>query len=116
MDRRSTTKGTASLLRPSDGMILLVGSRLEGHSVTFLAIQAHFSRYFHRAVDFLGLRRGGSLAWTIDWLRDCPEQSLRHGNLSQLERDVAAVADNLGTGLDRLLPQSGQQSVPQLCR
>ena len=97
-------------------MTLLIGPRLEGHSVTFLAIQAHFSRYFHRAVDFLGLRRGGSLAWTIDWLRDFPELSLRHGNLSQLERDVAAVVDNLGAGLDRLLPQSGQRSMPRLCR
>ncbi len=27
-----------------------------------LAIQTHFSRYFHRAVDSLGLRWGGS--WT----------------------------------------------------
>jgi len=39
-------------------MILKIGPRLEGHSVTFLAFQTHFSRYFHRAVDFLGRTPG----------------------------------------------------------
>jgi len=47
------------LLQPTDGMIMELGPRPEGHSVAFPAIQTHFSRYFHRAIDFLGLRRGG---------------------------------------------------------
>ena len=30
-------------MQPSDGMILVIGPRLEGHSVIFLAIQTHLS-------------------------------------------------------------------------
>ena len=43
-------------MQPSDGMILVIGPRLEGHSVIFLAIQTHLSCRFLLAVDSLGLR------------------------------------------------------------
>ena len=46
-------------MQPSDGMILVIGPRLEGHSVIFLAIQTHLSCRFLLAVDSLGLRRSG---------------------------------------------------------
>ena len=49
-------------MQPSDGMILVIGPRLEGHSVIFLAIQTHLSCRFLLAVDSLGLRRSGSVA------------------------------------------------------
>ena len=42
------------LLQPSDGLILVSGLRLEGHSVIFLAIQTHLSCRFLLTVDFLG--------------------------------------------------------------
>ena len=42
-------------MQPSDGMILVIGPRLEGHSVIFLAIQTHLSCRFLLAVDSLGL-------------------------------------------------------------
>ena len=54
-----TAKGTVSPMQPSDGMILVIGPRLEGHSVIFLAIQTHLSCRFLLAVDSLGLRRSG---------------------------------------------------------
>ena len=38
-------------MQPSDGMILVIGPRLEGHSVIFLAIQTHLSCRFLLAVD-----------------------------------------------------------------
>ena len=41
--------------------------------------------------------------------QDLGEEHPRHRNLGQLERDVAAVADDLGTDLDYLLPQRGQR-------
>ena len=44
---RPTAKGTVSLLQPSDGMVLVIGPRLEGHSFIFLAIQTHPSCRFH---------------------------------------------------------------------
>ena len=47
-----TAKGTVSPMQPSDGMILVIGPRLEGHSVIFLAIQTHLSCRFLLAVDF----------------------------------------------------------------
>ncbi len=52
------------------------------------------------AADFLGLRRSGSSSQIIDQAQDFPEQFLRHGNLGQLERDVPAMADDLGADLD----------------
>ncbi len=43
------------------GSSIFVGWRCpEAYSAPFLAIQTHFSRYFHHAPDFLGRRRGGS--------------------------------------------------------
>ncbi len=57
---RSTAKRTASLLQPSDGLILEIGPRLEDHLPRFSAIQTHPSCRFHLAADFSGLRRRGS--------------------------------------------------------
>ena len=57
---RPTATGTVTPLQPSDGMILVIGQRLEGHSVIFLAIQTHLSCRFLLAVDSLGRRRNGS--------------------------------------------------------
>ncbi len=68
-----TAKGTVSPLQPSDGMILVIGPRLEGHSVIFLAIQTHLSCRFLLAVDFLGLRRSGSSSQIINQAQDFPE-------------------------------------------
>ncbi len=84
-------------------MILVIGPRLEGHSVIFLVIQTHLPCRFLLAVDSLGLRRSGSWSQIINQAQDFPEQLPRHGNLRQLERDVAAMSDNLGTDLHQLL-------------
>ena len=80
-------------------MILVIGPRLEGHSVIFLAIQTHLSCRFLLAVDSLGLRRSGSSSQIINQAQDFPEQVPRHRHLSQLERNVAAMSDNLGPDL-----------------
>jgi len=76
---------------------------LEGHLPIFSAIQTHLSCScrFHLAVDFLGLRRSGSWSQIIDQAQYFSEQVPRHGNLGQLERDIATMAENLGNGLDR---------------
>ena len=91
-------------MQPSDGLNLEIGPRLEAHSANFVVIQTHPSRRFHLAVDSLGLRRSGSSPQIIDQAQDFPEQFPRHGNLGQLERDVPAMADDLGADLDQLLP------------
>jgi hypothetical protein len=46
--------------------------------------------------------------------QDVGEHLSRHCDLGHLERDVAAVADDLGTDLDQLLAQTGQR--PRLRR
>ncbi len=38
---------------------------------------------------------------SIDPAQDIPKQVPGHGDFRHLERDVAAMADNLGNGLDR---------------
>ncbi len=40
----------------------------------------------------------------FDQAQDFPDQFPRHRHLSQLERDVPAMADHLGTDLHQLLP------------
>ncbi len=89
-----------SSLPPSDGMILVIGPRLEGHSVTFLAIQTHPSCRFLLAVDFPCLRWNGAWSQIIDQHQDFPEQVPWHRHLGQLERDVPVMADNFGADLD----------------
>ncbi len=86
--------------QPSDGLILEIGPRSEGHLPRFSAIQTHPFCRFHLAVDFPGLRRSGSSSQIIDQAQDFPERLSWHGNLGQLERDVPAMADNFGTDLD----------------
>ncbi len=114
MHHRPTAKVTASPLQPSDGMILEIGPRLEGHSGIFLVIQAHLSCRFLPAVDFPGLRRSGSWSQIINQAQDFPEQFPRHGNLGQLERDVPAMAHDLGADLDQLVPERSQGTVLDL--
>ena len=99
-----TANGTVSPLQPSDGMILVIGPRLEGHLPRYSAIQTHLSRHFHLAVDFPGLRRNGSSPQIIDQAQDFSEQFPRHGNLGQLERDVPTMANDFCADLDQLLP------------
>ncbi len=103
-----TANGTVSPLQPSDCQNLEIGPRLEGHSVTFPAIQTHFSRIFHLTVDSLGLRRSGSWSQIIDQVQDFPEQFPRHRHLGHLEDDLAPVAHDLRADLNELLPQAGQ--------
>ncbi len=57
---RSTAKGTASLPQPSEGLILEIGPRVDGHLPRLSAIQTPPSCRLHLAGDFLGLRRNGS--------------------------------------------------------
>jgi len=47
-------------------MILVIGPRLEGHSVIIIAIQTHPSCRFHLAVDSLGPRWRGSWSQFIE--------------------------------------------------
>jgi hypothetical protein len=75
----------------------------------FSVIQTHHSCDFHLAVDFLGLRRGWSWSQIIDQPQDVSKQGSRHRHLVQLERDMAAVADNFGADLDQLLAHRGRR-------
>ncbi len=99
MFRFPAAKGTASSIQPSDGLILVSGLGLEGHSVIFLAIRTHLSCRFLLAVDFSGLRRSGSSSQIINQPQDYFKQASRNSHFGQLEGDVAAMSDNLGTDL-----------------
>ncbi len=111
--RRLTAMRTASLPKPSDGMISAIDPRLEGHTVIFLATQTHLSCRFLPAVNSLGLLRSGSSSQFIDPPRDFPKQVPGNGDSGQFERDVPAMADIFGTDLDELFSQpfSGQFSA-----
>ena len=85
-------------------MILVIGQGVESHLVVSLAIQTHLSCRIHLTIGSLGLRRNGSSSQIINQAQDFLEQAPRHRNLGQLERDVPAMADNLGPDLDQLLP------------
>ena len=87
-----------------DGLNPAVWLRFEAHLANFLVMQTHPSRQFLLTVYFAGLRRNGSSSQIINQAQDFPEQFPRHGNLGQLERDIAAVAHDLGADLDQLLP------------
>ncbi len=91
-------------------------SRLEGHSVIFLAIQTHPSCCFLLAVDSLGQRRSGAWSQFVNQPQDFPKQVPWHGDFRQLERDVATVAHDLGPDLDQLLAQARMRPVIDLLR
>ena len=95
--------GNSILPQPSDGLILAIGPRPEGHLTRYSAIQTHPSCRFLLTVDFLGLRRNGSSPQIIDQAQDFPEQFPRHRDLGQLERNVSAMADDFRADLDQLL-------------
>jgi hypothetical protein len=52
----------------------------------------------------------------IDPPEDVPDQIARHRNLGHLERDVAAMSDDLGADLDQLLPDGGERPMLDLLR
>lgn len=66
----------------------------------FIVIRTHLSHRLNSVVSFLGLRRNGSSSQVIDQPQDFLEQVSRHGNLGQLERDITAMANDLGSDLD----------------
>ncbi len=74
-------------------------------------LETHLSCRFLLAVDSLGLRRSGSSSQIIIQAQDFPKQVPRHGNLRQLEHDVATMADNLGTDLHQFFPQCRQRPM-----
>ncbi len=84
-------------------MILVIGPRLEGHSVIFLAIQTHPSRRFLLAVDSLGLRRSGSWLQDVNQAQYLDERGSGDGDLRHLESDVAAMAHDLRADPHQLL-------------
>ena len=45
---------------------------------------------------------------TIDQVQVPPKQIPRHSDLGQFERDIATMADNLGSNLDQLLSKRVQ--------
>ncbi|MCZ6772895.1 MAG: hypothetical protein O7G83_13095 [Proteobacteria bacterium] len=55
----------------------------------FFVIGTHLSCHFHRAIDYLGLRRNRSSSQIINQAQDLLEQTSWDGNLGQLERDVS---------------------------
>ncbi len=73
---------------------------MEVPSFNFPTIQTHPSCCFLLAVGSLGLRRSGSWSQIINQAQDFPEQTSRHGNFGQLERDVPAMAATFGPDLD----------------
>ena len=75
--------------------------------INFVVIRTHLSYHFRRAVYFLGLRRNGSSSQIIDQSQNLLEQAPWHGHLGQLESDVAAMADDVGSNLDQLFSQRG---------
>jgi hypothetical protein len=52
----------------------------------------------------------------IDPSKDVPEQIARHRDFGHLERHVAAMSNDLGSDLDRLLPDGGQLPMLHLLR
>src|SRR3546814_17190193 len=46
---------------------------------------------------------------SIDPPQDAPEQIPAYGNFGRLERDVAALSDDLGADLDQLLPDRSEE-------
>lgn len=59
------------------------------------------------AVNILGQRRKVFSSQVINQGQDFMEQALWHGNFGQLECNITAMADDLGSDLDQLLPQRG---------
>ncbi len=97
-------------------MILVIGPRLEDHSVIVLAIRTHLSCRFLLAVDSLGLRRSGSSSQFIDPPQEFPKQVPGHCDFRHLERHIATMADDLGSDLDQLLAQRSHGPVFDLLR
>lgn len=52
----------------------------------------------------------------VDQVQDFPEQIAGYGDFGHLERNVAAMSDDLGPDLDQLLPDRGQRPMLHLLR
>ena len=84
-------------MQPSDGMILVIGPRLESHSVIFLAIQTHPSCRFLLAVDFrpppdifAGMHKTIEIFLTI--VREAfPSRAALHTEMLALRQQVAVL-------------------------
>ena len=100
----------------SDSLILMILPCSGTVSAKFVGIQTHLSHRFCLTVDFPGLRRNGSSSQVINQGQDFLEQLPRHRNLGQLEGDVPAMTDDLGSNLDQLLPQRRQRPMLHLFR
>ena len=79
-------------------------------------VSAQSSPQGHRTIARCGLPRSRlpgvrDRLEAPDPLEDLPEEILRQRDLSQLERDVAVVADHRRADLDELVPQRGQAPV-----
>jgi hypothetical protein len=61
----------------------------------FFAIQTHLPCRFHLAIGSLGLRWSGPSSQFFDPPQDFPEQVPGHADVSQLERDEAAMTHDL---------------------
>ena len=103
---------SAGIRRPDFSVFLCP----EGNLPIFSVIQIPFSCRFLLAVDFLGLRRNGSSSQIINQGQYFLEQASWHGNLGQLESNIAAMADDLGSNLHQLFAQRGQRPVFHLLR
>ena len=77
----------------------------------FVVIRTHFSHLVPCAVDDPGLRRSGSSSQIIDQFQNVLEQVPWNGNLGQLESDIAAMANDLGSDLHQLLSQCRQRPM-----
>ena len=85
--------GENSSVAASDGPILEICPRLQGHLPNFSAIQTHPSRRFHLAVDSPGLRRSGFRPQIINHAQYFPIQFPQDQHLGYLERDIFGVIE-----------------------
>ncbi len=98
--RPAAAKVTLSPLQPSDGMVLVIGPRLDGHSAICLVIQTHppvaiSSPSIPSAYAGAGLGRNSSTRHSIS--RNRFRGAATSANRGQLERDVAASPGRQGS-------------------
>jgi hypothetical protein len=82
-------------------MTLIIGRRVEGHSVFSHVIRTHLSGRILLAVDSLVLRRNWSSSQIINQAQDFLEQTSWHHNLGELAGAVLFVTDHLCSISDR---------------
>ena len=77
---------------------------LEAHLTNFVVIRTHLFCHFHHVVDYPGLRRNGSSARIFNQTQYFLGQTSWHANPGQLEGDIAAMTNDLGSDLHQLFP------------